>query len=130
MTIGRYSRSSLDERGNTLHDQPVTTPETVVERQLAAYNSHDLEAFAATYAPDVCINRRSGDRLLGRDAVREAYAEMFAKGRCRAEIVGRLTEGDWVVDHEIAHGIMDDPLRVLVAYRVRDGLIDRVDFLG
>ncbi|MFD4942625.1 nuclear transport factor 2 family protein [Streptomyces sp. NPDC058239] len=108
----------------------MTTPETVVERQLAAYNSHDLEAFAATYAPDVCINRRGGDRLLGRDAVREAYADMFAKGRCRAEIVGRLTEGDWVVDHEIAHGITDDPLRVLVAYRVRDGLIDHVDFLG
>ncbi|MBO0915138.1 nuclear transport factor 2 family protein [Streptomyces laculatispora] len=120
----------MDERGNTLHDQLVTTPETIVERQLAAYNSHDLEAFAATYAPDVCINRRSGDRLLGRDAVREAYADIFAKGRCRAEIVGRLTEGDWVVDHEIAHGITDDPLRVLVAYRVRDGLIDHVDFLG
>ncbi|MYQ86796.1 DUF4440 domain-containing protein [Streptomyces sp. SID4936] len=113
-----------------MHDQLVTTPETIVERQLAAYNSHDLEAFAATYASDVCINRRGGDRLLGRDAVREAYADMFAKGRCRAEIVGRLTEGDWVVDHEIAHGIADDPLRVLVAYRVRDGLIDHVDFLG
>ncbi|WP_406340265.1 nuclear transport factor 2 family protein [Streptomyces sp. NBC_00648] len=77
----------------------------MVERQLAAYNSHDLEAFAATYAPDVCINRRSGDRLRGRDAVREAYGDMLAKGRCRAETVGRLAEGDWVVDHEIAHGI-------------------------
>ncbi|MFE4517020.1 SgcJ/EcaC family oxidoreductase [Kitasatospora sp. NPDC056783] len=108
----------------------MTTPETVVEDQLAAYNSHDLDAFAATYAPDVLVNRLGGDRLLGREAVREAYAGMFAKGRCRAEIVGRLTEGDWVVDHEIAHGIRDEPLRVLVAYRVRDGLIDRVDFLG
>jgi uncharacterized protein (TIGR02246 family) len=106
----------------------VTTPENVVDRQLTAYNSHDLAAFAATYAPDVCVNRRN-DRLLGREAVREAYAGMFAEGRCRAEIVGRLTEGDWVVDHEIAHGITDGPLRVLVAYRVRDGLIDRVDFL-
>ncbi|MFB6989339.1 SgcJ/EcaC family oxidoreductase [Streptomyces sp. NPDC056304] len=108
----------------------MTIPETIVDRQLAAYNSHDLEAFAATYAPDVCINRRSGDRLLGRDAVREEYTDMFAKGRCRAEIVGRVIEGEWVVDHEIAHGITNDPLRVLVAYRVRDGLIDHVDFLG
>ncbi|MGF1427579.1 nuclear transport factor 2 family protein [Kitasatospora sp. LaBMicrA B282] len=105
-------------------------PEHVVEAQLTAYNGHDLEAFAATYAPDVRINRRDGSHLAGREALRAAYADMFAKGRCRAEIVGRLTEGDWVVDHEIAHGIADDPVRVLVAYRVRDGLIDRVDFLG
>ncbi|MDJ0382330.1 nuclear transport factor 2 family protein [Streptomyces sp. G-G2] len=108
----------------------MTTPEIIVERQLAAYNSHDLEAFAATYAPDVCVNRSSGDPLLGRDAVREAYADMFAKGCCRAEIVGRLTEGDWVVDHEIAHGVADEPVRLLVSYRVRGGLIDRVDLLG
>ncbi|KAA2261946.1 hypothetical protein F0L68_14670 [Solihabitans fulvus] len=108
----------------------MTAPETVVERQLAAYNSHDLDAFAATYAADVRVNRRDGSHFLGRDALRQRYAEQFALGRCRAEIVGRLTEGDWVVDHEIAHGLADDPLRVLVAYRVRDGLIDRVDFLG
>lgn len=108
----------------------MTSPQSVVERQLAAYNSHDLEAFAATYAPGVCVNRRDGSRITGRDALREAYADMFAKGLCRAEITGRLTEGDWVVDHETAHGIAADPVRVLVAYRVRDGLIDRVDFHG
>ncbi|MGY0236161.1 nuclear transport factor 2 family protein [Longispora urticae] len=107
----------------------MTDPQTVVERQLAAYNSHDLEAFAATYAPDVRVNRRDGSHFVGRDALRERYADQFALGRCRAEIIGRLTEGDWVVDHEVAHGIRDEPLRVLVAYRVREGLIDRVDFL-
>lgn len=109
---------------------PVISPESVVERQIAAYNGHDLEAFAATYAPDVCVNRRDGSQLLGREALRKAYAGMFAEGRCRAEISGRLTEGDCVVDHEIAHGIADGPVRVLVVYRVRDGLIDRVDFHG
>ncbi|MCC9311852.1 hypothetical protein LN042_33140 [Kitasatospora sp. RB6PN24] len=46
------------------------------------------------------------------------------------EIVGRLAEGDWVVDHEIAHGVAEQPVRVLVAYRVRDGLIDLVRFLA
>ncbi|MEV7025775.1 SgcJ/EcaC family oxidoreductase [Kitasatospora sp. NPDC093558] len=108
----------------------MTTPEIVVERQLAAYNSHDLDAFLATYAPDVTVNRRDGSHLDGREALREVYAGMFAKAQCRAEIVGRLTEGEWVVDHEIAHGIRDEPVRVLVGYRVREGLIDRVDFLG
>ncbi|MEV0193846.1 nuclear transport factor 2 family protein [Kitasatospora purpeofusca] len=108
----------------------MTDPHDVVERQLAAYNSHDLDAFVATYAEDVTIRRTDGSLLQGRPALRERYAGQFAEGRCQAEIVGRLTEGDWVVDHEIAHGLADTPVRVLVAYRVRNGLIDRVDFLG
>jgi hypothetical protein len=108
----------------------VTEPQAVVERQLTAYNSHDLEAFVATYAPEVTVNRPDGSRLTGHDALRARYGPLFAAAQCRAEIVGRLTEGEWVVDHEIAHGVRPDPVRVLVAYRVRDGLIDRVDFLG
>ncbi|MGW1376925.1 nuclear transport factor 2 family protein [Streptomyces sp. NPDC002446] len=105
-------------------------PTAVVERQLAAYNAHDLDAFAATYAEDASVSRRDGSELHGRKALREAYGPQFAEGRCRAEIVGRLTEGEWVVDHEIAHGIADDPIRILVTYRVRNGLIDQVNFLG
>jgi hypothetical protein len=105
-------------------------PCEVVEQQLAAYNSHDLDAFVATYAEEVRVRRRNGSLLQGRQALRDTYAGLFAAGRCRAEVLGRLTEGDWVVDHERADGLADQPVRVLVAYRVRDGLIDRVDFLS
>lgn len=108
----------------------VTDPREVVEQQLAAYNSHDIDAFAATYAEDVVVHWSNGNTLQGRQALRDKYAGLFAEGRCRAEILGRLSEGDRVVDHELAHGLADDPLRVLVAYRVREGLIDRVDFLS
>lgn len=106
-----------------------TEPEKVVERQLAAFNAHNLEDFAATYAPTVRYERREGAILRGRDAIIAAHADLFSTGRCRAETVSRLVEGSWVVDHEITHGIADDPVRALVAYRVRDGLIDRVHFL-
>ncbi|MFF7632952.1 nuclear transport factor 2 family protein [Kitasatospora sp. NPDC008050] len=108
----------------------MTEPRDVVEQQIIAYNSHDIDAFVATYAEGVVIRRRDGSSLQGRQALRDHYTGQFAKGRCRAEILGRLGEGDWVVDHELAHGVSDDPIRTLVAYRVREGLIDRVDFLG
>ncbi|MFD9793582.1 nuclear transport factor 2 family protein [Streptomyces sp. NPDC059070] len=108
----------------------MSTPHQVVARQLAAYNSHDIEAFCATYAEDAVVHRRDGSTLNGRKALRDTYAELFAKGRCRAVVTGRLTQGDWVVDHEEAHGLSEEPVRVLVAYRVRHGRIDRVDFLG
>ncbi|MFE5550150.1 SgcJ/EcaC family oxidoreductase [Streptomyces sp. NPDC056534] len=105
-------------------------PADVVERQLAAYNNHDLDSFASTYAEDVRITYPDGNVLQGRQAVREAYAGQFTEGRCHAEVTGRLTEGEWVVDHETAHSIAPEPIRVLVAYRVRNGHIDRAVFLG
>lgn len=105
-------------------------PSTIVERQLDAYNTHDLEAFVNTYAADVRIDRRDGSQIIGREALRDAYADQFSAGRCRAEIAARMAEGDWVIDHEMAHGLADEPIRVLVAYRVRGGLIDRVHFFG
>ncbi|RJL32226.1 nuclear transport factor 2 family protein [Bailinhaonella thermotolerans] len=108
----------------------MSQPVDVVERQLAAYNAHDLEGFAATYAEDVRIERRDGAVIEGRAGLREAYEDQFAEGRCRAEIVGRLTEGDWVIDHEVAHDVAEEPVRVLVAYRVRGGLIDLVRFMS
>jgi hypothetical protein len=103
---------------------------TVVERQIAAYNSHDLQGFAATYAEHVEMDRRDGTFLRGRDEVRSAYAPYLAEGRCRMEIFGRLVQGGWIIDHEIVHGLSDEPVRMLVAYHVRDGLIDKARFFA
>ncbi|MDQ0791548.1 nuclear transport factor 2 family protein [Streptomyces sp. B1I3] len=66
----------------------MTDPREVDERQLTAYNQHDIDAFAATYVEDVVVHRRDGSRLEGRESLREAYAALFAKGRCRAAILG------------------------------------------
>ncbi|GAA4024300.1 nuclear transport factor 2 family protein [Allokutzneria multivorans] len=105
-------------------------PASVVDRQLAAYNEHDLDAFLATYAEDVRLSMSEGRTVRGRDQLRGLYEEQFAQRLCRAEVVGRLVERGWVVDHEVAHGLGGEPHRVLVAYRVREGLIDRVRFLS
>ena len=99
----------------------------VVARQAEAYNAADLEGFLACYAPTVVI--RSGEGIVlsdGLEAMREAYAGWFESMRgLRAEIVTRVERGGWVVDdeHVTAEGL---DLRALVAYRVRDDLIDTV----
>jgi dienelactone hydrolase len=105
-------------------------PVEVVSRQLEAYNRHDLEQFLATYAPNAVMHSRDGRTLTGRRALREVYGPRLAAGKCRAEIVNRIAEGGWVVDHEIAHGIEPEPIRVLAAYRVLDGLIAEVRFFA
>jgi hypothetical protein len=103
----------------------------VVDRQLGAYNSHDLEAFLACYSPDVQVRNRQGKTLMdGRAAVRREYDEWFTSHpEVHAESTGRLVSGEWVVDEE--HVTMADAtISALVAYHVADGLIDEVLLLA
>jgi len=58
--------------------------------------------------------------------MRATYAEWFGSlPGLRAEVVNRVERGSWVVDeeHVTAQGL---DMRALVAYRVRDDLIDQV----
>lgn len=101
----------------------------VVARQVEAYNAHDLEAFASCYADDVVVTSGAGDVLLsGIAALRQQYGEWFSQMQdLRAEVVQRLTRGAWVVDDEYATAkSVEFSMRALVAYRVRNGVIDRV----
>jgi hypothetical protein len=105
------------------------TAEDVVGRQVAAYNDHDLEAFLACYAADVLITSGTGQILLeGIDAVRQRYGTWFHDmPDLRAEIVGRLSRGSWVVDDERASAPSAGlEVQALVAYHVRGNVIDRV----
>jgi hypothetical protein len=103
------------------------TSSDVVDRQVAAYNTADLEGFLACYAPTVVI--RSGEGVVlndGLDAMRASYSDWFGSlPHLHAEILTRVERGSWVVDeeHVTAEGL---DLLALVAYRVRDGLIDQV----
>jgi hypothetical protein len=110
-------------------DDDPDSPEAVVQRQLEAYNAHDLEAFLATYAEDVQLERHDGVSV-GLEAMRARYGPIFAAGRCRAEISARMRQGEWIVDRETAYGVLPEPIKVLVAYRVRGGVIDRVRFMA
>lgn len=104
----------------------------VVEREVAAYNAQDADAFAATYAEQATILRGGKVWLQGRAAIRDAYAGMFAKyPNCRARIAERKVEGQAVVDHEIIVGRgpeRPDPWDVgWVRNVVENGLITRVE---
>jgi hypothetical protein len=103
-------------------------PEVTVERQVEAYNTHDLDRFCACYSDDVVVVDGDGNQMLGgMEAFRERYRQQFA-GDATGEVVARVSAGPWVVDREIAR-LGEQTLEGLVAYRVRGELIDRVHFL-
>lgn len=105
------------------------TPEALVERQFAAYQARDLEAFVSTYAPDAVVTRlgEAVPTAAGHGQLREAYGRLFAGNPgLRCELVDRFVKGDIVVDREKVSGLAGRPdFEGFVLYQVRDGLIVR-----
>ncbi|GAB3994402.1 nuclear transport factor 2 family protein [Spirosoma daeguense] len=108
------------------------TPETVVQKQLEAYNARDIDAFLATYADDIELYDFP-DKLLGKgkESMRKQYGTMFQKTKAlHCEIVKRLTYNDTVIDHEDVTISADKPhLQAVAIYKVENGLIRKVYFI-
>ena len=68
--------------------------------------------------------------MAGVATIREEYGATFAASRdLQAEILGRISTGDWTVDHERVSRA-GETREALVAYQVADGQIARVLMLG
>lgn len=113
--------------------QPQPSPvAAVVQRQLDAYNAQDIDAFVACYAADVIIVREEdGSTQVGREGMRERYAAMFKRYPAnRATSLQRIIVGDFAVDEERIDGRDGGPFRTIAVYKVKDGLITHVRFMG
>lgn len=107
------------------------SPVDLVQRQLDAYNSQDLEAFCATYAEGCLIADLNGAiTQSGRAEIRARYAKMFAEfPENHARLVSRMALGDVVIDQEdVVRGPNGPRLDAIAIYTVKNGLIARVDF--
>lgn len=107
--------------------------ERVVQAQLEAYNRRDIDAFAATYAPDVVLYTYP-DRVMSRgvDALRREYGEFFRQAPAlNARIENRIVQGRFVIDREIVTGMPGQtaPLTAVAIYEVRNGRIQNVWFI-
>jgi hypothetical protein len=104
----------------------------VVDRQIAAYNGRDIDAFAACYADDIVVEELDGPTLIdGIEELRRIYGEFFhASPDLHAEVRSRVVLGGTVIDEEEITGMnaADTPneMRAVVIYRIRGGKIARV----
>jgi hypothetical protein len=101
-------------------------PETVVQRQLDAYNARDLQRFLAEYSEDIRAYRPPAVAPLieGKQAFGDFYAtQRFNRTGLHAELVNRIVLGSTVIDHERISGIGEQPFEVAVVYEVIDGRI-------
>lgn len=87
------------------------TPAEIVDRQLEAYNRHDVEAFVDCYTEDArFIDLPDRVRLEGHADFRSAYARLFAEHPAiHARIARRMVVGRFVTDLELLEGLADEP---------------------
>ena len=108
-----------------------TPAEQVVQRQLEAYNRHDIEAFAATYSDDVEIVRHPGAvQSRGKAALKTQYGPLFDKVKPKARIPHRTVMSDRIADVEAISVGETEHCCALAIYEVKDGLIRRVDLIA
>lgn len=104
----------------------------LVEKQLAAYNAHDLGAFIACYAENVEMFRLPAKEpvLTGQRALTEFYrTQRFNLPELHADIVSRITLGNKIIDHEAIRGLQPgEVVEIVAVYEIRDGLIQTVWF--
>ena len=107
-------------------------PREVVEAWVEAFNRRDVEALAAMYHEDATNHQVAETPVVGRAAIREMFAEGFARAEMVCVVEQILEDGEWTILE------WRDPLglRGCGFFRVRDGRIafqrgywDKLSFL-
>jgi hypothetical protein len=105
-----------------------------VERQLVAYNAHDITAFAACYHDYVIVEDAKGNVMMkGVSELRQMYGPLFRDHPdLQAEVVHEARVGEYVVQEEVVTGMAPEPVRAVAVFHLHEveGTIDHVRFIA
>ena len=108
-------------------------PETIVQRQLDAYNARDIEALMATYAEDAQQFEHPSKLLASGSAqMRERFIARFAEPNLHAQLLKRIVAGNMVIDHEKVTRTFPEgtgTLELVAIYEVQNGKIANAWFI-
>ena len=112
---------------------PATTPESVVQRQLDAYNARDVDALMATYSDDAQQFEYPATLLAsGMAQLRERMTARFREPNLHARLIRRIVMGQVVIDHEEVSRTFPEgtgKIELVAIYEVRDGRIAAARFI-
>ncbi|GLH74174.1 hypothetical protein GETHLI_26760 [Geothrix limicola] len=107
-------------------------PETLVQKQVDAYNAHNLNAFVACYGEG--IEFRTMDGKVGPEkglaALRKGYGDLFARfPELKVKVLNRICQGAFVIDQDLAEGMGPAPVTITAIYEIAGGKIIHVWFI-
>lgn len=110
-----------------------TSPETVVQRQLDAYNARDLDALMATYAEDAQQFEHPAKLLAsGAAQIRERSALRFREPNLHAKLIKRMVMGQIVIDQEVVTRTFPEgpgTIELVAIYEVQQDRIAKAWFI-
>jgi len=132
--IGHLKDIDLIIKDGILIDQSsliIPTSEDIVQRQLNAYNGHDLDAFMELYAEDVKIYNFPNELVLeGKDMMRQSYKFLEDTPAMHCELLNRTVLGQTVIDHErVTFDIDKPPSDVIAIFKIKEDKISTVHFI-
>jgi hypothetical protein len=111
-----------------------TAPESVVQRQLDAYNARDVDALVETYADDAQQFEYPATLLTsGAAQLRERIMARFREPNLHARLIRRTVMGQVVIDHEEVTRTFPEGtgrIELVAIYEVRDGRIAAARFIS
>lgn len=109
------------------------SPETIVQKQVDAYNGRNIQNFIACHAPDVQLFSFGDEKAyaIGREKLGEIYGDVFDNSpNLHAKIINRMVMGNTVIDHEKVTGRKGIELSEIIAiYEVENDLISKATFI-
>ena len=110
------------------------TAKDLVQKQLDAYNAHDLDALLATYAEDARLFEHPATLLAtGTTELRDRFALRFQEPNLHAHLLNRILMDRFVIDHErVTRTFPEGPgtMELIATYEVVDGKIINAWFLA
>jgi hypothetical protein len=111
---------------------PSTSPVSVVQAQLDAYNAKDISALLDTYAQDAEQFTLHGELLAkGHQQLRERFLTRFEEPDLHAKLISRIVIGNIVTDAELITRNFPQGIgthEMLCVYEVINGRIQRASF--
>lgn len=106
--------------------------DSLIQRQLDAYNNKDVDAWLSTYSPTAEQYMLHGECVArGHDEVRARVLPRFAEPNLHARLLSRTIMSNIVIDHELITRNFPEGLgsiEILCVYEIIDGLIQKVSF--
>lgn len=107
------------------------SPAALVQKQIEAFNAHDLEALLATYSDELEVFELPGGQAApsGKLALRTIYAERFRTlPDLHGSVQAQMVSGSYVIQREriTGRGEGKGALEAVVIYQVESGLIRRL----
>ena len=98
-------------------------PDVIVQKQVEAYNAHDVNAFSACYALDAQVIEFQTGKVYDKNnqEIRLAYAQLFKDlPLIKCSIRSRIVQGEYVIDQELVTGTSIPEFFATAIYQVKN----------